>query len=79
LDQGRAKIGDTLAFVAFGAGLTWAASVVKLGERSAAQPVDADWLKRFAFMGSGLSRAFGAVSGSVGFWTGKLIGRNRLN
>ena len=79
LEQGRARIGDTLAFVAFGAGLTWAASVVKLGERSAAQPVDADWLKRFAFMGSGLSRAFGAVSGSVGFWAGRLIGKNRLN
>jgi 3-oxoacyl-[acyl-carrier-protein] synthase-3 len=33
LDEGRAKIGDTLAFVAFGAGLTWAAAVVKLIER----------------------------------------------
>lgn len=79
LDQGRAKPGDTLAFVAFGAGLTWASSVVKLGERIAPQPVDAEWLKRFAFMGSGLSRAFGAVSGSVGFWAGKLVGKNRLN
>jgi 3-oxoacyl-[acyl-carrier-protein] synthase-3 len=35
LEQGRAKAGDTLAFVAFGAGLTWAAAVVKLGERLA--------------------------------------------
>jgi 3-oxoacyl-[acyl-carrier-protein] synthase-3 len=34
LDQGRAKIGDTLAFIAFGAGLTWAAAVVKIGEQS---------------------------------------------
>ncbi len=33
LDEGRAKIGDTLAFVAFGAGLTWASAVVKLTER----------------------------------------------
>ncbi|MDH5507759.1 MAG: ketoacyl-ACP synthase III [Anaerolineae bacterium] len=33
LDSGRAKLGDTLAFVAFGAGLTWAAAVVKLAER----------------------------------------------
>ncbi len=34
IETGRAKIGDTLAFVAFGAGLTWASMVVKLGERS---------------------------------------------
>ncbi|MDH3943445.1 MAG: ketoacyl-ACP synthase III, partial [Anaerolineae bacterium] len=33
LETGQAKIGDTLAFVAFGAGLTWASAVVKLGER----------------------------------------------
>lgn len=33
LEEGRAKIGSTLAFVAFGAGLTWAAAVVKIGER----------------------------------------------
>lgn len=33
LESGRAKIGDTLAFVAFGAGLTWAAAIVKLAER----------------------------------------------
>ncbi|MCK5646155.1 MAG: ketoacyl-ACP synthase III [Anaerolineales bacterium] len=32
-EQGRAKVGDTLAFVAFGAGLTWASAVVKIGER----------------------------------------------
>lgn len=32
-DEGRAKVGDTLAFVAFGAGLTWASAVVKIGER----------------------------------------------
>jgi len=34
MEQGRAKMGDTLAFVAFGAGLTWAAAVVKLADRS---------------------------------------------
>ncbi|MBW8010858.1 MAG: ketoacyl-ACP synthase III [Chloroflexi bacterium] len=33
LEQDKAKIGDTLAFVAFGAGLTWATAVVKLTER----------------------------------------------
>jgi 3-oxoacyl-[acyl-carrier-protein] synthase-3 len=31
LDEGRAGAGDTLALVAFGAGLTWASAVVKLG------------------------------------------------
>jgi len=35
LDEGRAKVGDTLAFVAFGAGLTWGAAVVRLAERQA--------------------------------------------
>jgi 3-oxoacyl-[acyl-carrier-protein] synthase-3 len=34
-EEGRAKVGDTLAFVAFGAGLTWASAVVKIGERVA--------------------------------------------
>lgn len=33
LESGKAKAGDTLAFVAFGAGLTWASAVVKLVER----------------------------------------------
>jgi 3-oxoacyl-[acyl-carrier-protein] synthase-3 len=33
LDEGRAKIGDTLAFVAFGAGVTWATAIIKLIER----------------------------------------------
>jgi 3-oxoacyl-[acyl-carrier-protein] synthase-3 len=33
-EQGRAKVGDTLAFVAFGAGLSWAAAVVKVAERA---------------------------------------------
>ena len=31
LSEGRAKPGDTLAFVAFGAGLTWAASIFDIG------------------------------------------------
>ena len=33
LEQGRAKVGDNLAFIAFGAGLTWASAIVKIGER----------------------------------------------
>jgi 3-oxoacyl-[acyl-carrier-protein] synthase-3 len=33
LDEGRARVGDTLAFVSFGAGLTWAATVVKIIEK----------------------------------------------
>jgi len=32
MDEGRAKIGSTLAFVAFGAGLTWASAVVRIGK-----------------------------------------------
>lgn len=31
-EEGRAKVGDTLAFVAFGAGLTWASAIVKVAE-----------------------------------------------
>lgn len=38
LETGRARVGDTLAFVAFGAGLTWAAAVVKLVERDQPPP-----------------------------------------
>jgi hypothetical protein len=39
MEQGRAKVGDTLALVAFGAGLTWASAVVKIGERVQPIPV----------------------------------------
>lgn len=31
LSEGRAKPGDTIAFVAFGAGLTWASTILELG------------------------------------------------
>ncbi|MEJ2010718.1 MAG: ketoacyl-ACP synthase III [Anaerolineales bacterium] len=34
-EEGRAKVGDTLALVAFGAGLTWASAVVKVAPRVA--------------------------------------------
>jgi 3-oxoacyl-[acyl-carrier-protein] synthase-3 len=51
-EEGRAKIGDTLAFVAFGAGLTWAAAVVKIVERKSPPEPEPkprfsllDWLK----------------------------------
>lgn len=33
MEEGRATVGSTLAFVAFGAGLTWASAVVKIAER----------------------------------------------
>ncbi len=46
VEQGRAKPGDTLAFVAFGAGLTWAASVVKLGERAQPTALERSWWER---------------------------------
>ena len=40
-DQGRIKAGDTLAMVAFGAGLTWASAIVKLGvEIPALRPME---------------------------------------
>lgn len=38
LEEGRAKIGDTLAFVSFGAGLTWASAIVKLVEHKQPAP-----------------------------------------
>ena len=37
MDEGRAQIGSRLAFVAFGAGLTWAAAVVKIGKQKKAR------------------------------------------
>lgn len=48
IEQGRAKPGDTLAFVAFGAGLTWAASVVKLGEPAEPAALERGWLERLS-------------------------------
>jgi len=70
IEQGRARPGDTLAFVAFGAGLTWAASVVKLGAPTKPLPVDRTWLKRLAWsplsaVGAGVGRAVAVISGSV--------------
>ena len=47
LEEGQAKIGDTLAFVSFGAGLTWASAIVKLAERTQLTP-KRKW--RFPFM-----------------------------
>ncbi|GIV57833.1 MAG: 3-oxoacyl-[acyl-carrier-protein] synthase 3 [Rhodothermaceae bacterium] len=38
LDEGRARPGDTLALVAFGAGLTWAAALFQLGPLPTATP-----------------------------------------
>ena len=38
LETGVARVGDTLAFVAFGAGLTWASAVVRLVEREIPPP-----------------------------------------
>ena len=37
MEEGRAQIGSRLAFVAFGAGLTWAAAVVKIGKQKKAR------------------------------------------
>jgi len=40
-EEDRAKPGDTLAFVAFGAGLTWASAIVKIAEH--AKPAPKRW------------------------------------
>jgi 3-oxoacyl-[acyl-carrier-protein] synthase-3 len=42
LDEGRAKPGDTLAFVGFGAGLTWASCLFDLGPMVADHQLDGD-------------------------------------
>jgi len=43
-EEGKAKVGDTLAFVAFGAGLTWASAIVKVAEH--AKPVPKRWWQK---------------------------------
>lgn len=40
-EEGRAEVGDTLAFVAFGAGLTWASAIVKIVEHE--EPIPSRW------------------------------------
>ena len=40
-EEGRAKVGDTVALVAFGAGLTWASAVVKITEH--VKPAPKPW------------------------------------
>lgn len=40
-EEGRAKVGDTLAFVAFGAGLTWASAIVKITKHE--KPAPKSW------------------------------------
>lgn len=58
-DEGRTKVGDTLAFVAFGAGLTWASAVVKIAERVEPIAVEksalARWLSLDSLTGSSTS------------------------
>jgi 3-oxoacyl-[acyl-carrier-protein] synthase-3 len=39
LESGLVKAGDKVAFVSFGAGLTWASAIVELGEPSAPTPI----------------------------------------
>ena len=43
-EEGRAKTGDTLAFVAFGAGLTWASAIVKVTEHE--KPTPKHWWQK---------------------------------
>jgi 3-oxoacyl-[acyl-carrier-protein] synthase-3 len=68
-EQGRAKIGDTLAFVAFGAGLSWAAAVVKVAERAEAIPFlharkkSAAWISALNPLSTIVIKPIGAVLG----------------
>jgi 3-hydroxy-3-methylglutaryl CoA synthase len=51
LADGSAKDGDTIVLVGFGAGLTWAATVVKLGvTESAPKPSTQRWISVEQFM-----------------------------
>ncbi len=61
-DEGRAKVGDTLAFVAFGAGLTWASAVVKIGERVEPIAIERSRLARWLSLDS-ITRASTTGSG----------------
>lgn len=79
-EQGRAKVGDTLAFVAFGAGLTWAAAVVKVAPRPEPIPVRSfagrvsDWLKALHPLGV-VGR--GPLAG-LRAWARKILARRRI-
>jgi len=63
LEQGRAKVGDTLALIAFGAGLTWASAVVKIAPRLEPVPISAGRLRAPA-----LRRAFRPLSVATLAW-----------
>jgi len=63
LEQGRAKVGDTLAFIAFGAGLTWASAVVKIAPQPEPVPISAGRLRAPA-----LRRAFRPLSVATLAW-----------
>lgn len=70
-EQGRAKVGDTLAFVAFGAGLSWAAAIVKVAERTEpvpflqAQRRTPAWLSAFNPFSALLVKPLGTVLGLI--------------
>ena len=85
-EQGRAKIGDTLAFVAFGAGLTWASAVVKLGERTTPLPLEKSRISLFELLpfggisslsGSNLKKNLAQFFSPVSAFAKKLFGRSR--
>jgi hypothetical protein len=73
LDGGRAKVGDTLAFVAFGAGLTWAAAVVKIAERAEAVPISLRRHRVNAWLSA--LNPWSAASGSPASTIRKQLGR----
>jgi hypothetical protein len=66
IEEGRCKPGDTLALVAFGAGLTWASAVMHLGGPDESVSVSlADELLLLARAKYYARRAAGAVQGAA--------------
>jgi 3-oxoacyl-[acyl-carrier-protein] synthase-3 len=85
-EEGRAKVGDTLAFVAFGAGLTWASAIVKIGEHVTSIPFKQDkaavpsWLPFAGAMRAStasIKRTFVSLFSPLTAFAQKLFGRTR--
>lgn len=66
LSEGRARVGDTLALVGFGAGLTWATALFTLGPAAALEAARADDTARSAGDGAGGNGAPDSVIGPQG-------------
>jgi 3-oxoacyl-[acyl-carrier-protein] synthase-3 len=79
-EAGRVNAGDKLAFVAFGAGLTWAASVVEIGEPSKPAALKRarfsfpSWLPLDVVPSSRPVRFLRTLPSRLMVWLGKLVG-----